>query len=607
LPLSGVAQIAVYPIKKEIKSNTASQARIQSDILLSLPFWDDFSFVDENYPVDSLWVNNTSVLVSSGQGINPPTINVATFDGLTSNGTPYSPSPTDYLDFGYRDTLESQSIKMTDVAIPFRNTVFLSFFYQWGGNGEPPDENDFLRLEFKNNLDTWDEITTLYADEAEDLSTFYFSIFRINEDKYFHDDFRFRFVSYGRKSGRYDAWHIDYVYLDEQRTEDNSFPDRSVYIPLTTNFEKYFSVPSAHFLDSETITTPSFGLSNLEGISQPMNYLLNANIKSFSEGVLLGDNVVALGDTIAPSITPYEKRIIQTEEVPDFSNFVVGSDSISIQYELVLNSGDTIRSDFGDTDFRTNDTLRFNYLLHNFYAYDDGTAEYAAGLTQPGNQLANRFDLLTDNQDTINGLYIHYPLVAELNPSTVEFFILSDNGGVPGSVLYEQLIPVSIKPNNKFIEVAFEKGVPVTGSFFIGYTEPIPGRVRIGLDKSNDTGDQLYFRTSSSISTWSVNDRVLGSLMIRPRFGPAPDVVTGLPEMPTSISLYPNPTKGEFYISDQATVLGIYTLTGHSVAFSSEMVGDQNRIELSSPNSGFYFIKYRIGSILSTAKILVQH
>jgi len=615
LPLTAWAQLQVYPLERSNKIvNTPSQAaRVKADPL-SLPFWDDFSFTQNKYPVDALWFNNKSVLVSSGQGINAPTLNVATFDGLTADGTPYSPSATDYLDFGYRDTLETQPIKMSEVTLPFRNSVFLSFFFQWSGNGEPPDFNDFLRLEFKNDSGIWEEIVTTRKDEGYDETQFYYYNIRINETKFFHDDFRFRFVSFGRKSGQYDAWHIDYVYLDKGRIPDNSsFPDRAVHVLPTTNFNKYYSIPTKHFLESMTITPPSFGLSNLEGISQPMNYQLGAIVKSFKENVLLSEYAIQLEDSasISPTITPFEKRIIQTDATPDFSNFDIAADSIVMEYQVTLRGGDTIRFDYGDIDFRVNDTINFNYSLSNYYAYDDGEAEYSAGLTQPGNQLAYRFDMETDGKDTINGLFIHYPLFAGTSPTSIEFFIRQNiTDPEQDALLYSQVIPVSRTTNNQFIEIDLLEGeqihgVPVQGSFYIGYTEPLSGRVRIGLDKSNDSGDRLFYRLSSS-SAWAPNDRIAGSFMIRPRFGKG-SVTVGLPETPATISFYPNPNAGEFYIKGHADVLQVINITGQSIGFSSEELGDQKRISLSNPVSGVYFVKYRTGFGVSTTKILVRN
>src|SRR5262245_4981164 len=83
---TATAQLAVYPLEK--KSERPLSARTKAVVPISLPFWDDFSFVTENHAVDSLWVNNAQVLVGDGQAINPPTIHVATFDGLNQNGAP---------------------------------------------------------------------------------------------------------------------------------------------------------------------------------------------------------------------------------------------------------------------------------------------------------------------------------------------------------------------------------------------------------------------------------------------------------------------------------------------------------------------------------------
>jgi hypothetical protein len=213
-PITTWSQLTVHPLEGNRAAPSISKKKFSSarteDGELSLPFWDDFSFTTEDHADDLLWIKNRSVLVSSGQGINPPTINVATFDGLNENGSPYN--STDPQDYGYRDTLESQTIKMTEVTLPFRNSVFLSFFYQAGGNGEPPDPSDFLRLEFLNVSGTWDEIVKLQIDHDMELNVFYDTLIRINQAQYYHDIFQFRFVSFGRRSGRFDSWHIDNVY-----------------------------------------------------------------------------------------------------------------------------------------------------------------------------------------------------------------------------------------------------------------------------------------------------------------------------------------------------------------------------------------------------------
>lgn len=607
-PVMSWAQLKTYPLESGIQKTAATHARVKSESLVSLPFWDDFSTAT-NHPSDNLWFINANVKVSSGMGVNPPSLNVATFDGLLADGTPYNPSPSDYLDFGYRDTLESQPIKMTEVTLPFRNSVFLSFYYQWKGHGEPPDENDFLRLEFKNNALEWETIATFQKKIEFDAEFFYDSLIRINADRFFHDDFRFRFISYGRRSGPYDAWQLDYVYLNQERTAlDTSFPDRSVFIKPTSHFDSYNAIPASHFLASQTLTAPKFGLSNLEVINQPMNYQHKVFIQSFKETVKLSEYDILMKDSVSilPTLAPFEKRIVQTVYLPDFSNFDATADSIYMKYTITIRAGDTIRTDFGGIDFRVNDTLRYEYKLANYYAYDDGEAEYAAGLTQPGNQVAYFFEMKTTSQDTINGVDIYYPIFAGASPSNMELVIFKNQDGLPGDLLYEQLIPVTRTTQNAFTHVDFFQGVIVQGSFFIGYTEPNTGRVRVGLDKSNNTDDKLFYRVNPNPQTpWQPSDRIYGSLMIRPRFGKG-EVVTALPPREENAKPYPNPTAGEFYIINAAQVEQVFTITGMPVHFFAERVGNNLRISLPDVSSGVYLIRYRTESAIYTEKIIVK-
>lgn len=625
LPAAVIAQLSTYPIETRKQSTAVESAAARTKTIqqLSLPFWDDFSFNLTDYPNKSLWNKSRQVLVSSEQGINPPTINVATFDGLNQNGTPYTANPNDILDFGYRDTLESQAIKMTEVDLALRNTVFLSFAYQWGGNGEPPDPNDFLRIEFRG-VDGWESVVTLFASkENEDPTIFYDTLIRINAAKFYHNNFQFRFISFGRKSGRYDAWHIDYVYLNKGRDEnDIYFPDRSITSKLTTLFDKYYSIPKRHLNNNRIVTSPKLDVFNLNNISTTATYLAEGTFSSYHNGTpntyetKIGDTT-DIGSTAAfEALTRKTITVSNLPNVNDGNQFDFTADSIEIKLKIKLFAGDVINIKNGNysgdynvakylpIDFRSNDTTSQVYYVDNYYAYDDGTAEYAAGLTQAGNQLAYLFDFKNTEKDTINGVLIHYPIVAGDPPSTMRFYVLTNNGGVPGEILYEELVPVERKANNDFIEITLLEGVEVSGSFFIGYQEPVTGRVRIGLDKSHDTGARMFYKISST-SSWIQNDRVVGNLMIRPRFGKT-DVVTGLPQAEKQFSVYPNPSNGTFYIAGTPATVQVYSLTGQHTEFDINNLGDRLLINLPNARPGIYFIRYQQGLKQVVEKILIR-
>ena len=73
-----------------------------------------------------LVVNNFRVWINNGLGLNPPSLNVATLNGLDSaDNSPYS---NQSIATGLRDTLVSQPIKLNEVISAERNSVYLSFF-----------------------------------------------------------------------------------------------------------------------------------------------------------------------------------------------------------------------------------------------------------------------------------------------------------------------------------------------------------------------------------------------------------------------------------------------------------------------------------------------
>src|SRR5690606_23052618 len=88
--------------------------------------------------------------------------------------------------------------------------------------------------------------------------------------------------------------------------------------------------------------------------------------------------------------------------------------------------------------FTTNDTLTANYVLSDYFAYDDGVAEFAAGLIEAGNLVAYEFELDTTyalKQDTLIASDVYSPPYAITSNQTVDFFIYHedrDNPGLPG-------------------------------------------------------------------------------------------------------------------------------------------------------------------------------
>lgn len=638
---SARAQFERYPLPPKVVKKSAplrkgnSTARTKEEtLILDLPFWDDFSFtpVDDstnenaNYPLDSLWKRGQKVRINNGIGIHPPSINVATFDGLDSLLRTYSAV---LLENGQRDTLESQGIRLGEpnVTIAERNSVYLSFFFQWQGNGEPPDGSDHLRIEFKNDLNQWETVMTIVPKASFDRTEFYDTLIKVDGDRFFHNAFQFRFLNYGRKSGPYDTWNVDYVYLNKNRNAaDTDFPDQAITSTMTSLFNKYQSIPYHHFLATDAMTSPTYDISNNLNQITDLTYLTAGTFQNWKDSIMTetffsnlgGSDTSAINSDGSGIIFPLEKRTVTLEYVPnkdDNTQFNPISDSVFIKLKVKLFTGDTFDPKTGGyandydlnylpIDFRINDTISTSYTLKDYYAYDDGLAEYAAGLTQAGNRAAVQFEMLRTDPDTLVGFDIYVPAYAYASNLTVDFYVYTDKDGLPGDILYSiPSVLIKSKGQNVFQRIPIVEPVLVDPKFYVGWKAPVGPSLKIGLDFSNNSGDKIYVNTNG---TWSQSTDITGSLMIRPVFGGG-GIVSGIEdEEENAISVFPNPNCGDFLVRGKFDHLQVLTVTGQSVAFEIQDLGTDHRVLLPGVASGLYILKVHQGNKISSSKFVIK-
>jgi hypothetical protein len=281
--------------------------------------------------------------------INPPSVNVATFDGLDSAFQKYSDL---VLTNGLRDSLVSQGIILdeSEVTIAERNSVFLSFSYQWQGNGEAPDPADYFSVEFKNNSGDWETVLTIVPKSSFKRDEFYDTLVKVDGDRFFHDVFQFRFRNYGRLSGPYDTWNLDYVYLNKNRNpDDTDFPDQAISTQLTALFGKYQSVPYHQFVDNNTIVAPTFIVSNNLDDFTDLSYITEGTFKNFINGSITETFYSNLGGTDTSAINgasgiifPLQQRTVTLEYPPDPSDpgqFDPSADSVLFNLKVKLFTG----------------------------------------------------------------------------------------------------------------------------------------------------------------------------------------------------------------------------------------------------------------------------
>lgn len=588
---------------------------------MPLPFWDDFSFAGQ--ASDTLWADKQSVRIMDGMAIRPPSIGAAVFDGLNGFGTAYE---TDLTANGFTDTLVSRPIRLGDVALANRDSVYLSFVYQWKGNGEAPDPADYLQVDFRNAANVWIPISLLRVTTTPNAEVFIDYLQKIEEEDFFHNNFQFRISRYGRKSGAFDTWLVDYVYLNEHRFgNDFSFPDRSISSPLTSLFGDYYAVPKDHFLLGPTISNPAYILSTQKNEPTPLSESSVVEADNYLNGSFT-THLDSLDKKVGMSLPAFGKLEAEIQTLPDTGNPLIFdplADSTLLRITLVLNSSDNIydryppghpledldedNADYDSAtyypiDFRLNDTIQSIYTLSNYYAYDDGVAEYSVGLAQAGNRGAFGFTQLANEADTLTGVYIYFPTLTGTLSTIVTLQVYSDDGGQPGSLLGEENVSVQRPGIDQFHRIPLKNSVLVPKKFYIGWEQPANGIIAIGLDRSSDHTGKLF---SNSNGLWLPPSNVRGTPMIRPIFGSG-KIVTSAPEPETSLALFPNPADNHFTINKPAEVLNITTMNGESVDFTQQREATSTNIHLQQNVRGLVIIQIRFNNQVTAHKLILH-
>ncbi len=594
----GFAQLIFKSIpsvnQKNTNLRTASSVRDSTRILL--PFWDDFSRT--NYLPDSThWFIDTGTSnISSSLGIDPPTINVATFDGWNAQGTPYS---TLELEEGAGDSLVSRFIDMSNINPALRETVYISFFWQKEGRGEIPDALDSIHLEAMNADKKWVTIWSKSGDEVkpEETDVFNFRIFQINDPGFFHEYFQFRFQSFGRLSGGFDTWNIDYVFVNFNRNpNDKAFEDRALTTNPTSWLTQFSAMPYDHFLVNleENLQPTKVGVFNLDDQVQPIEYfaLIQDSIKIYDEMNLgtpknLGPN--AFLELISEPIDP--------------NAFDPDADTISLILEtkFFINSGDSANW-FDKYDLRANDTTISIIKLDKELAYDDGTAEWAAGLSQKAGMIAYRF--IAPKSDAITAVNIYFPeFIPPSSGKTFNIIIWDDLFEYrQGRQLTEQHIVKKSPALNQFTTYTFGRPVVVSDTFYIGYEQSTDDFFPIGLDKNGKTQKGNIFINLDGV--WELSDKVSGNLMIRPVFGF--EKAVGIEEeLFRDIKIYPNPNHGIFTIKGSFESAVVLDILGNTML---EIKGNglEKEIKLMNYNRGLYLLKIHKGGKYKTYKIVID-
>ncbi|MDN5203794.1 T9SS type A sorting domain-containing protein [Fulvivirgaceae bacterium BMA10] len=610
------AQIELMPISRvKIEAKNKQQLRTAEEEPIELPFWDDFSTAS-NIPDVNKWLGSQNVYISNSIGVAPPSFNVAAFDGVDVNGNAYSFNPNAS---GLGDSLLSFPIDLSAIEDALKNTVYISFYWQLSGMGEFPDAGDSIRLQFKDQNGDWVTVWNKTGGDMADPNVFTQEIIQVDPDLYFHDTFQFRFQSFSRLSGIFDTWNIDYVYLNKRRSPtDLVYFDRTVSSVLTSIFKNYSAIPANQFFSDETdqstfIDSSKVELLNLDQLLQPMVY--TAFLEDTLSKVRL--DTMNLRTEVDPILQGSERRAlrvnkIEPDKIPDAKRLVLES-------TFFIESGDTLLIDqivgtdttyHDNVDFRVNDTIRTTQILDNYYAYDDGSAEFAAGINQSGGRLAYQYVL--SEPDTLTNIDIYFPTVGEnFSGSPLTIFVWKDLDDENDQVAYEgNAVVQQASGINQLASYSLLPAIVVRDTIYIGYRQGFDGRLGVGLDRNTDSGDKLFFNVRG---TWVQNTEIQGSLMMRPRFEEG-GIITGndkpteLDGLDKKITIYPNPGKGEFFIKGDFEDIRVYNthgqlLTGRDLIVNS---GNASVLNLKAFPNGIYIVQLERDRKIFTERIILN-
>jgi Secretion system C-terminal sorting domain len=571
-----------------------------------LPFWDEFS-TSNNFPDDQKWHESQNVRIASNIGIDAPSLHVAVFDGVDATGAGYNPSS---VINGLADCMTSAIIDLSVLDASQADSVFMSFFWQLKGKGELANEEDSIVLQFLDEGLNWNTVWSKSGGLENETQEFQQEILKI-PFSIFHDEFQFRFQSYGKLSGPFDTWLIDYVYINYGRHGgDNAYLDRALTTPGNFLTAPYTALPTEQFFadPSKYLVDLSVEFYNLNSFFQPILY--SASVKD----LVTDQDVQVLSDEIVAIPGGFERDIF-TSPALDANNLDPDADSLWLEATVYIKSGDIFFIEEIDNnndttfnfqiDYRLNDTVRNVTVIDDYLAYDDGEPDFAAGINQRGGRLAYRYVL--EEKALLTHIDINFPLVQQTG-FPIEVVVWKSIGEEKDSVQYQN--SYSVQRSSEIGELkayALDTPIFVQDTIYIGFVQATDEFLAVGLDKNTDSGDHMFYNVDGN---WRDNEYVQGSFLMRPRFDKtiAADFIPNNPGAANlDPNIYPNPSGGTFVINGVFEDIFIVNSWGQQKHFRKEEQDGKTILDLSENESGIYLIKLSQGNKTTTKRIIINN
>ena len=493
---------------------------------------------------------NRQAYLNTTFGLNPPSIGVVTFDGLNEFGYPYD------FDMDLRVLADSMNSVPIDLSNLPDTNVYFSFYYQPKGLAiDKPEREDSLVLDFYNpTTNTWGS--------AWDTTGFKSDIFRqviIKVPNTLHQKgFQFRFKNYGNSTGAFDQWHIDYLYLNNGRSNGDTIRKDIAYVYDAPSLLKdYYAMPFFHFRNNPARYMADSAypiMNNLSNEQLPIFNFLNVPDTTAAPGTDFYQYPVGNSNFIT---IPKDTQIVFLYPL-DFSfpvNKVISSGTFKSPFSIDFRPAPTQEQDF----IRSNDTIIAKTVLENYYAYDDGTAEAGYGvnpdLDTDGRTAYVSVQFKIPFKDTLQGILTYFlPQTVNITKQT---FILSVWSNLnPTNLLYQDTMASNpaYSDDNGFVGYSLDSALVVDTNFYIGIKSIGLNSLNMGYDLNTNNRDKIFWSQNGENWFNPSNGIFDGSLMLRPVFRDRVFDVginktfVSAPARFGSIKVFPNPTKNQLFV-----------------------------------------------------------
>ena len=601
VPICDTFHYAFHIQHDTIKLGSGGQQYFMDDFSYSGPFTDANLWLDSDTYVNRTYANDA------------PSIGVATFDGIQITGEPWGGG------YGAADRLTSTYFDLTSVS----GSIYLSFWLRAQGLGLPPDpeEEDIFTLEFLDGEGQWQLMATFTPtslnEEGQSVSSnFLFFDYEITSD-YLHDAFQFRFTSYNDRRGVGDIWNLDYVRINAEA--DQPFEnDVAFTVPPAGILNLYTSMPWRHFRGQiESISRPTLdvGLFNFDNnttnvgdaelrlVEETTNTIVYENVEILNEQ---SPNLMPGATFLTPDIASFNTQlnVLQSGVFDDEEKL-----QFRMSYRLIDPQIQNTTLGQGRDGILVNDTTSRTTVFDNYFAYDDGSAEYAV-LASERDQIAIKFTASVT--DTLRAVQFHFPRLLS-DASTQTFNLKIWIGALDDEPEYTMNLLNPIFPDTyydtlqgftTYLLTNTEGGLtPIeipAGDFYIGWQQQsncdFNDCIAVGMDRNNpDALSTLFFKNDSEPWIPFPTNFTPGALLVRAVVGsetpPASSGVGQLEQRLESLHVFPNPSDGRLNLQLHNASPNDYDIFVHNALGQLHYQGVfQTTLDLSNFQQGVYFI-----------------